>query len=111
MKFTLKDYQVEAVYDVLTNLRKARKRWREDGDKCRSCHNGLTSTRGCCKGEGMQRPRTVAFLGWVEKSQSKDVWSYRMFGAAVASPHIYGPKEKAAIGLLNHILSLMEGNS
>ena len=32
MKFTLKDYQDEAVIDVLTNLRKARKRWHEDGD-------------------------------------------------------------------------------
>ena len=33
MKFTLKDYQDEAVRDVLVNLRKARKRWQEDGDK------------------------------------------------------------------------------
>ncbi|MDO8270430.1 MAG: DEAD/DEAH box helicase family protein [Gammaproteobacteria bacterium] len=33
MKFTLKDYQNEAVFDVLDNLRKARKRWREDGDR------------------------------------------------------------------------------
>lgn len=33
MKFTLKDYQDEAVRDVLVNLRKARKRWREDGDR------------------------------------------------------------------------------
>ncbi|TWU64528.1 Type III restriction enzyme, res subunit [Crateriforma conspicua] len=33
MKFTLKDYQDEAVLDVLDNLRKARKRWREDGDR------------------------------------------------------------------------------
>lgn len=33
MKFTLKDYQEEAVRDVLTNLRKARRRWREDGDR------------------------------------------------------------------------------
>lgn len=33
MKFTLKDYQDEAVRDALGNLRKARKRWREDGDK------------------------------------------------------------------------------
>lgn len=32
MKFTLKDYQDEAVLDVLTNLRKAARRWREDGD-------------------------------------------------------------------------------
>src|ERR1700683_4121433 len=33
MKFTLKDYQDEAVRDVLLNLRKARKRWREEVDK------------------------------------------------------------------------------
>jgi len=33
MKFTLKDYQDEAVIDVLSHLRKARKRWREDGDR------------------------------------------------------------------------------
>lgn len=33
MKFTLKDYQDEAVRDVLANIRKARKRWREDGDR------------------------------------------------------------------------------
>jgi type III restriction enzyme len=33
MKFTLKDYQSEAVFDVLDNLKKARKRWREDGDR------------------------------------------------------------------------------
>lgn len=32
MKFTLKDYQEDAVADVLVNLRKARKRWHEDGD-------------------------------------------------------------------------------
>lgn len=33
MKFTLKDYQDEAVREVLVNLRKARKRWHEDGDR------------------------------------------------------------------------------
>ncbi|HWY56908.1 MAG TPA: DEAD/DEAH box helicase family protein [Terriglobales bacterium] len=33
MKFTLKDYQDDAVYDVLANFRKARKRWQEDSDK------------------------------------------------------------------------------
>ncbi len=33
MKFTLKDYQDEAVIDVLSHLRKARKRWREDSDR------------------------------------------------------------------------------
>ncbi len=32
MKFTLKDYQDDAVADVLANLRKARRRWHEDGD-------------------------------------------------------------------------------
>lgn len=33
MKFTLKDYQNEAVRDVLVNLSKARKRWHEDCDR------------------------------------------------------------------------------
>ena len=33
MKFTLKDYQDEAVIDVLGNMRKARKRWLEDRDR------------------------------------------------------------------------------
>jgi len=33
VKFTLKDYQDEAVAEVLSNLRKARKRWHEDGDR------------------------------------------------------------------------------
>lgn len=33
MKFTLKDYQDEAVHEVLGHLRKARKRWREEGDQ------------------------------------------------------------------------------
>jgi len=33
MKFTLKDFQKEAVHDVLVNLRKARKRWHADRDK------------------------------------------------------------------------------
>jgi hypothetical protein len=33
MKFTLKDYQDEAVRDVLVNLAKARKRWREEGER------------------------------------------------------------------------------
>jgi hypothetical protein len=32
MKFTLKDYQSEAVRDALDNLRKARNRWHEDAD-------------------------------------------------------------------------------
>jgi type III restriction enzyme len=32
VKFTLKDYQDEAVREVLVNLRKARKRWHEDSD-------------------------------------------------------------------------------
>ena len=30
MKFTLKDYQADAVRDALSNLKKARKRWHED---------------------------------------------------------------------------------
>ncbi|MBU1249228.1 MAG: DEAD/DEAH box helicase family protein [Proteobacteria bacterium] len=46
MKFTLKDYQDEAVRDVLVNLRKARKRWREDGDKHAF---SLTATTGAGK--------------------------------------------------------------
>lgn len=33
MKFTLKDYQADAVRDVLSNLKKARKRWHEDEDR------------------------------------------------------------------------------
>ncbi len=33
MKFTLKDYQNEAVREVLSRLQKARKRWREDNDR------------------------------------------------------------------------------
>lgn len=47
MKFTLKDeYQTPAVKEVLENLRKARKRWHEDGDK----HGfSLTATTGAGK--------------------------------------------------------------
>lgn len=33
MKFTLKDYQDEAVLDVLANLKKARRLWRQDKDQ------------------------------------------------------------------------------
>lgn len=33
MKFTLKDYQSDAVRDALSNLKKARKRWHQDADK------------------------------------------------------------------------------
>lgn len=33
MKFTLKDYQTDAVRDALSNLKKARKPWHEDADK------------------------------------------------------------------------------
>lgn len=46
MKFTLKDYQDEAVRDVLSNLRKAAKRWHEDGDKHAF---SLTATTGAGK--------------------------------------------------------------
>lgn len=46
MKFTLKDYQEEAVQDVLDRLRKARKRWHEDGDKHAF---SLTATTGAGK--------------------------------------------------------------
>lgn len=46
MKFTLKDYQDDAVRDVLDRLRKARKRWHEDGD----CHAfSLTAATGAGK--------------------------------------------------------------
>ena len=33
MKFTLKDYQADALRDALINLKKARRRWHEDSDK------------------------------------------------------------------------------
>lgn len=46
MKFTLKDYQDEAVKDVLDRLKKARKRWQEDGDKHAF---SLTATTGAGK--------------------------------------------------------------
>ncbi|HEV7344993.1 MAG TPA: DEAD/DEAH box helicase family protein [Devosia sp.] len=46
MKFTLKDYQDEAVKDVLDRLRKARRRWREDADKHAF---SLTATTGAGK--------------------------------------------------------------
>lgn len=46
MKFTLKDYQTEAVSDVLINIRKAKKRWHEDND----IHAfSLTATTGAGK--------------------------------------------------------------
>ena len=46
MKFTLKDYQEEAVVEVLSNLRKSAKRWHEDGDKHAF---SLTATTGAGK--------------------------------------------------------------
>lgn len=46
MKFTLKDYQDEAVKEVLDRLRKARKRWHEDRDKHAF---SLTATTGAGK--------------------------------------------------------------
>lgn len=46
MKFTLKDYQEDAVKDVLLNLRKASKRWLDDGDKHAF---SLTATTGAGK--------------------------------------------------------------
>jgi len=46
MKFTLKDYQDEAVKEVLDRLKKARKRWHEDGDKYAF---SLTATTGAGK--------------------------------------------------------------
>jgi type III restriction enzyme len=46
MKFTLKDYQDEAVREVLDRLKKARKRWHEDRDKHAF---SLTATTGAGK--------------------------------------------------------------
>ncbi|MEQ9797362.1 DEAD/DEAH box helicase family protein [Parvibaculum sp.] len=46
MKFTLKDYQDEAVEDVLDRLKKASRRWHEDGDKHAF---SLTATTGAGK--------------------------------------------------------------
>ncbi|SHL15091.1 DEAD/DEAH box helicase [Bradyrhizobium lablabi] len=46
MKFTLKDYQEDAVKDVLDRLKKARKRWHEDDDKHAF---SLTATTGAGK--------------------------------------------------------------
>ena len=46
MKFTLKDYQDDAVKDVLGHLWKAHKRWHEDGDKNAF---SLTATTGAGK--------------------------------------------------------------
>ncbi len=46
MKFTLKDYQEDAVKDVLDRLKKARKRWHEDSDKHAF---SLTATTGAGK--------------------------------------------------------------
>jgi type III restriction enzyme len=46
MKFTLKDYQEEAVQKVLVNLKKASRRWREDGDRHAF---SLTATTGAGK--------------------------------------------------------------
>ena len=46
MKFTLKDYQDEAVKDVLDRLKKARRRWREEDEKYAF---SLTATTGAGK--------------------------------------------------------------
>jgi len=46
MRFTLKDYQADAVIDVLRNLRKARRNWQEDGD---ATAFSLTATTGAGK--------------------------------------------------------------
>ncbi len=46
MRFTLKDYQTDAVVDVLRNLRKARRNWQEDGD---ASSFSLTATTGSGK--------------------------------------------------------------
>ena len=46
MKFTLKDYQEDAVKEVLDRLKKARRRWHEDRDKHAF---SLTATTGAGK--------------------------------------------------------------
>lgn len=46
MKFTLKDYQIEAVKDVLVNLKKSQRRWHQDGEKNAF---SLTATTGAGK--------------------------------------------------------------
>lgn len=46
MKFTLKDYQDDAVSEVLTRMKKARKWWHEEGDKTAF---SLTATTGAGK--------------------------------------------------------------
>ena len=46
MKFTLKDYQDDAVKEVLDRLKKARRRWHDDGDKHAF---SLTATTGAGK--------------------------------------------------------------
>ncbi|MFN5696260.1 MAG: DEAD/DEAH box helicase family protein, partial [Cyanobacteriota bacterium] len=46
MRFTLKDYQEEAVGKVLHSLKKASKRWHEEGDKNAF---SLTATTGAGK--------------------------------------------------------------
>jgi len=46
MKFTLKDYQDDAVAGVLLNLKKARKRWHEDKEMNAF---SLTATTGAGK--------------------------------------------------------------
>ena len=56
MKFTLKDYQDEAVKDVLDRLKKARRRWHEDGDKHAF---SLTATTGAGKTVMAGRPADV----------------------------------------------------
>ena len=46
MRYTLKDYQVDAVGAILSNLRKARKYYREDGDRTQF---SLSATTGAGK--------------------------------------------------------------
>ncbi len=57
MKFTLKDYQTGAVLDVLDNLKKARKRWREDGD--RHAFSLTAGNRGREDGDGGSGLRSI----------------------------------------------------
>ena len=46
MKFTLKDYQDDAVSDVMDRLKKARKRWHEDKE-----NNAFSLTATTCAGK------------------------------------------------------------
>lgn len=62
MKFTLKDYQEEAVSGVLDRLRRARKRWHEDKEISAFSLSPTTFDKGVRDGS---LPRSVRYLGCV----------------------------------------------